>query len=260
MRTPLDPHDRVMIDDPEAAPVLDLANAMYGHLLRSLAQAYGRGPADVEDKRLHIGVALELMYMLTPIAEHLASLPAGSAHPGVNAGMTFTMLRDIARLPHGPGERETSAERLRDMAAHGASLFPDAHPLARIPVTLERIAAKIAPPPAAPNHAHAHPHQHQAAAQPAPSGTVVGAPVAAPPPAPLEVAPSPPREQGGDEIVEGKDLTLHYASKRCIHARFCVLWSPTVFKANTPGSWINPGWPADRRAWSPSPTIARPAR
>jgi CDGSH-type Zn-finger protein/uncharacterized Fe-S cluster protein YjdI len=44
----------------------------------------------------------------------------------------------------------------------------------------------------------------------------------------------------GVEYVEGKDLTLHYETKRCIHARFCVTGAPTVFLANVKGPWIHP--------------------
>jgi CDGSH-type Zn-finger protein/uncharacterized Fe-S cluster protein YjdI len=42
------------------------------------------------------------------------------------------------------------------------------------------------------------------------------------------------------EVAEGKDLRVRFYGKRCIHARYCVLWAPKVFKANTPGEWIFP--------------------
>ena len=48
------------------------------------------------------------------------------------------------------------------------------------------------------------------------------------------------KQSGGVETVEGHDLTVHFDGRRCIHARFCVLHTPTVFKANTPGDWIFP--------------------
>jgi CDGSH-type Zn-finger protein/uncharacterized Fe-S cluster protein YjdI len=41
-------------------------------------------------------------------------------------------------------------------------------------------------------------------------------------------------------VAEGKDLRVRFYGKRCIHARYCVLWAPKVFKANTPGEWIFP--------------------
>lgn len=42
------------------------------------------------------------------------------------------------------------------------------------------------------------------------------------------------------DTAEGRSLTITFDGKRCIHARFCVLGAPAVFKANTPGEWIFP--------------------
>jgi CDGSH-type Zn-finger protein/uncharacterized Fe-S cluster protein YjdI len=68
------------------------------------------------------------------------------------------------------------------------------------------------------------------------------APAAVPtgtPPPPADDAPLA-KGQPKIEIAEGKDLTIRFEGKRCIHARFCVLGAPKVFKANTPGEWIFP--------------------
>jgi CDGSH-type Zn-finger protein/uncharacterized Fe-S cluster protein YjdI len=42
------------------------------------------------------------------------------------------------------------------------------------------------------------------------------------------------------EVAKGRDVTVLFDAKRCIHSRHCVLDAPTVFKANTPGEWIFP--------------------
>ena len=42
------------------------------------------------------------------------------------------------------------------------------------------------------------------------------------------------------ETVTGKSATISFDSRRCIHARRCVLSQPTVFKANVQGPWIDP--------------------
>lgn len=42
------------------------------------------------------------------------------------------------------------------------------------------------------------------------------------------------------ETAQGRDLTILFEAKRCIHARFCVLQQPGVFKANVVGEWIAP--------------------
>jgi CDGSH-type Zn-finger protein/uncharacterized Fe-S cluster protein YjdI len=42
------------------------------------------------------------------------------------------------------------------------------------------------------------------------------------------------------EVAEGSDVVISFETKRCIHARFCVLQQPGVFKANVVGAWIVP--------------------
>jgi CDGSH-type Zn-finger protein/uncharacterized Fe-S cluster protein YjdI len=73
--------------------------------------------------------------------------------------------------------------------------------------------------------------------------TAIGAPPTTPAPAPrvsLSLAPPAPVTIDGVDHIEGKDLTLLYEGKKCIHARFCVTWGPRVFLANVQGPWINP--------------------
>ena len=64
---------------------------------------------------------------------------------------------------------------------------------------------------------------------------------------PGNVAPTP-RTVDGVDYIEGRDLTLIYEGKKCIHSRFCVTWGPKVFIANVKGPWINPDAMADRCA------------
>jgi CDGSH-type Zn-finger protein/uncharacterized Fe-S cluster protein YjdI len=42
------------------------------------------------------------------------------------------------------------------------------------------------------------------------------------------------------EIAHADGVTLLFDGRRCIHSRHCVLEAPTVFLANTPGTWIHP--------------------
>jgi CDGSH-type Zn-finger protein/uncharacterized Fe-S cluster protein YjdI len=56
---------------------------------------------------------------------------------------------------------------------------------------------------------------------------------------PGNVAPTP-RSVDGVDYIEGRDLTLIYEGRKCIHSRFCVTWGPKVFIANVKGPWINP--------------------
>jgi CDGSH-type Zn-finger protein/uncharacterized Fe-S cluster protein YjdI len=52
--------------------------------------------------------------------------------------------------------------------------------------------------------------------------------------------PPAPRPVAGVDEIEGKDLTLLFDSRKCIHSRFCVTWAPNVFLANVQGPWIHP--------------------
>jgi len=60
------------------------------------------------------------------------------------------------------------------------------------------------------------------------------------PQSPHETPPPGTSKQDGVEEIEGKDLTLIYEGRKCIHSRFCVTWGPTVFLANVKGPWIHP--------------------
>jgi CDGSH-type Zn-finger protein/uncharacterized Fe-S cluster protein YjdI len=217
MDAPIDPHNRVHINAPEAVPVLDLASSIYGHMLRCLVQAFGRGD-DEEGKRLFVNTAIDLMETLPPIGMHLAALPANHDHPGINAGVTFTMPRDIARLPRGSGEKAVMAERVVELAKSARRVFPEGHQLAGTAAILDKIAGNFGPALAADGQPAALPSRPAQRPEDIPSGSGMNK----------------------VEVAEGKDLRIRFYGRRCIHSRFCVLRAPDVFKANTPGEWIFP--------------------
>ena len=218
MRPPLDHANRVHVNSHEAAPVLDLANSLYGHMVRCLVQAFGRGAEDAEGKRFFVDMAIDLMEQLPPIGSYLASLPANHAHPGINAGVTFTTLRDTTRLPPGSGERRMMAERVAEIAKHARHVFPAGHELAGTAEALDKLTARFA----------VHNLKTVGAEHPLPA-----------PPPPVK-ADDQPASGGECEIAHGRAMDVSFEGSRCIHARFCVLGAPTVFKANTPGTWIFP--------------------
>ncbi|HVZ14053.1 MAG TPA: ferritin-like domain-containing protein [Bauldia sp.] len=245
MRRPRDPVQRVFIEDAHAASVLDLANAAYGHALRCLTQAYGRAADDTAIRRTFADAAIDLMFVLTEIGPYLASLPAGSGHPGINAGMTFTTLRDLAKLPPGPSETRIISERFLEMAKHARHVFPAGHELAGLADTLLRIGAKFG----------AGDVKTVATATSEPAAAATTAPPAAGPttgpgattPSPAHTGEVPPTATAtAVETAEGKDVVVTFDGRRCIHSRNCVLGAPQVFRANTPGAWIHPdAMPAD---------------
>jgi hypothetical protein len=128
MRRPPEPEDKVFVDEPAAARVLDFANAIYAMLLRLLVQAFGRTGKDVaKAKETHIGAAIGLMHALAKSATALASMPASAEHPGTNAGLSFTMLRGVEPFFGGAAERALIAERLKELRG-GALALAGLHP------------------------------------------------------------------------------------------------------------------------------------
>src|SRR5690606_18598492 len=111
---------RVWITDDEAAATVDLANASYNLMLRLLAYAY-QVPRGVPHKRLAIELSLGLMRIMTPVAERAVRLPVGS-RPGVNAGMTFTALRDAAPIPRGASAWRFFGERFDELVEAATAL------------------------------------------------------------------------------------------------------------------------------------------
>jgi CDGSH-type Zn-finger protein/uncharacterized Fe-S cluster protein YjdI len=43
-----------------------------------------------------------------------------------------------------------------------------------------------------------------------------------------------------EEVVHGKEVTIRFEGRRCVHSRHCVLDRPDVFVPNVPGEWIHP--------------------
>jgi len=254
LRPPLVPEGRVWIDDEEAWNTVDLANAGYALMLRLLAYSYVV-PRPLPEKALVLDLALGLMRAVAALGERAARLPAGPSNPGVNAGMSFTALRDAAPLPRGPSAWQFFGERLAELATAALALRPERDPrlqrAARILGDLQQRARRgfalatesrspgvppSTPPPVRP----ASPPDESLLKKAAP--TAAGAPSDAAsggapgggdtPPVPVTIA--------GVDHIEGRHLTLLYEGKKCIHSRFCVTGAPRVFLANVPGPWIVP--------------------
>ena len=225
------------VDAPEAAAVMDLANAIYNIMLRCLAQGFSEG--DTRRKRAFIDVAIDGMYALSPVATHLTKLKASTTVDGVTAGMSFATLRDVTPLPEGRPALAFVAERLEELA-EGATRCLLGDLSGATSARLAALAQKLRDvhvPPTVP------------VATEATSGETVKAddPQATPDSHGAAVVPDPPSgaaENHGPtaaiEVAEGTDVVIEFEAKRCIHARFCVLQQPGVFKANVVGAWIVP--------------------
>jgi len=247
LRRPVRQGARVWLEHEEAAATVDLANTAYMLMLRLISHSY-LVPRPHPAKALCIDLGLGLMRAMTPLAERAARLPAGPSNPDCNAGMSFTALRDAAPLPPGVSAGKFFLERLRELTVGATQLAVNGD--ARVAQALrilsdllrraERTFATIeqdspvvltagAPPPTPALVAPVPP------APPGAAGSSAGTAVIEP----GNVAPTP-RSVDGIDYIEGRDLTLIYEGKKCIHSRFCVTWGPKVFIANVKGPWINP--------------------
>ncbi|HEY0596691.1 ferritin-like domain-containing protein [Sphingopyxis sp.] len=217
LRKPPRPEGRVWLEDADAVAAVDLANAIYALALRLLAGAYAV-PQTNPDKALYTGCAIGLMHALTAVAERAARLPAGPSNPGCNAGVSFTALRDAAALPPGVSARHLYLERAEELGAVAEAMDPADPRCARAALILQKQAARL-------------------------RDTPIGTPVAAAAPVALaSPAPPPPATASADGVdrAEGKDVTVMFDGKRCIHARFCVTQDPATFLADVDGPWIIP--------------------
>jgi hypothetical protein len=116
MRFPPEPQGRVWISAEPAASLLDLTNATYGLMLRALAALFSSVGLE-PDVRTSLGdLALLSMRTVGALAERLTTLPASPDHPGLTAGMTFTISRSLHAPPDRRGLRVVS-ELARAVAA-----------------------------------------------------------------------------------------------------------------------------------------------
>jgi CDGSH-type Zn-finger protein/uncharacterized Fe-S cluster protein YjdI len=262
LRTPMR-SGRVWIEDEDAAAAADVANACYALMLRLIAYAY-MVPRPHPQKALAVDLALGLMRAMTPLAERVARLPAGPSNPHCNAGVSFTALRDAAPLPTGPGAGRFFRERLDEVNAACAALDDKGDvrvaTARRQLIGLVRRAVQGFAPLSAPLLVASAP---AAGGAPTPASMPVAAPGPAASPSPVPALTDSLRARAqaraaaadpiataaadpaatvvnGVEIVQGRELTLHFEAKRCIHARFCVTGAPQVFLANVKGPWIKP--------------------
>ena len=218
MRRPPTPEGRIWVSASPAAELLDIVNAAYNQMLRLLQQAYAdtRGP---HHQRAIVEAAVDLMYVISPVASELTRLPAQDGDDSCNAGMSFATLRGATSLPIGRATDEILIERLREIAAVSSLVTMGSPRLAATASRIETLTESLAS--ALGADADHPPAPSQQAAQ-----SVASAPI--------------PTIQNGVEQIEATALTLHFDAKRCIHARHCVLGQPQVFKANVEGPWIDP--------------------
>jgi CDGSH-type Zn-finger protein/uncharacterized Fe-S cluster protein YjdI len=218
--------ERVHISEPRIARWLDIGNAMYTTSLRCLLQGFGA--RDRPAKAAWLAASFALMRALVPVGQGLAARPATVAADGPHAGLTFTPLRALALLPQS-GAAAFVAERLGQLRQRAVEL-----PLTLVPgesaATWQEVIDLLAA-------------QERALRALSGSPSAARAPAAAlgqPPAVAPMLAAAPPPAVPKVEVAQGREATIFFEARRCIHSRHCVLDAPGVFKANTPGQWIYP--------------------
>src|SRR5262249_9700235 len=159
---------------------------------------YGRSVPQEGDQALLIDGAVEMMRCMAPIAEALARMPASPSRPGVNAGMTFAMLRNLAPAIEGPWEWPSLGARLNELADAAAKIASGLSALGFIEGRLRALGQELMlrrSPAVQPGEATA----------PA-KGDLMSA---------THNAPLASVSEDGIETVRGKDLTIKFNSKRC---------------------------------------------
>jgi CDGSH-type Zn-finger protein/uncharacterized Fe-S cluster protein YjdI len=254
MNPPLHAHaDRVHINRDGVRNWLDIGNAMYTTALRCLLQGFASAVST--DKSVWLQTSFALMRGLNPVAEGLAARSATANDGAPHAGLTFTMLRTLASLPEddAPG---FVAERLGELirAAEELPVAPVAGEKAgswteTIALMRREQARLLDGFPSAREmqnkrtlHATTNTNTPpERIAGPLPSAAATLAPTSTSA-SPMAVAPTPQVTSAPSKVERavGKHLTVVFEGKRCIHSRHCVLDTPSVFLANTPGEWIYP--------------------
>jgi hypothetical protein len=115
MREPVQGVERVWVTAEPAAAYLDIGNAFYGAMLNMLNQTFG--DPDPREQFMLMKASVEVMEACAAVATALARLPASEDHPGVNAGLSFAVPRNLGFRPGGSRVRETFAERLQLLRA-----------------------------------------------------------------------------------------------------------------------------------------------
>jgi len=227
LRIPPRAQGRVLIEEPDAAAVVDVANSCYGLMLRLMAHAYVI-PADKAEKAEVIGLAVGLMRACTILSEHAARLPITDGAT-INAGVTFITLRDSAPFPSGASAFLMFRERLEELAAAAGRLAANGERPTQAAQVLDALSKR------------------------ARSSLVLAAPEGTGEKASNSVGNGEPPskaaagEAGGPVVstspideVRGERVSILYEGRRCIHARHCVTGAPSVFLANVEGPWIHP--------------------
>ena len=148
---PSDVHESAkvhLLDDPLSVAICNLFDGVYELLIQMLGRLFARMQESEAELQLLAEMTTRLMgRVIGQLGDVITTLPAGLSHPGLRAGPSFHVPRNI----HTPLDKRAAwlfwRERLAELSAYCALLetFDDAPvALARIGQILDRYAARIA--------------------------------------------------------------------------------------------------------------------
>jgi hypothetical protein len=114
----LDPGKIGLVGDPLSVVCCNLFDALYEMLIQMLGRLFARVHESAEEIKLLADMTVGLMSRaLGPLGESITTLPAGPRHPGLRAGPSFYVPRNI----HTPPQRRATwiswVERLKELSA-----------------------------------------------------------------------------------------------------------------------------------------------
>lgn len=216
--------DVALITDPLTSKVVDLGNALYALMMRTFAQVFSPAPLPRE---LRVGLsaaATEIMYAMSFVGEAATRLPAGPAHPGVNAGLTFALSLSSGQLVQRCAAK-ILGERTRELANAAAKLEAN--------VALLDVASRLNAVAGCFSELHERFEEHLTLA-------VDNVVQVRQPAAPVTSPQAQALDSDDPNIARTKDIILQFNALRCIHSRHCVLGAPSVFLAHVKGPWLHP--------------------
>jgi len=204
--------------------VVDLGNSVYSLMVQTLAQVCAPVPLPSGLRQGLSDVSSELMKLTTTIGETAARLPISDEHPGMNAGLSFTLPRSFGQLVQA-NAAQILAERAAELCVAARSLEKSIQ-LPGVASGLDDLSVSL-------NEMHGKYEEHF---------TLVIDTGKTPQAQKEEVLIQDdiPTSGDSDNTASSDDITIHFDVDRCIHSRRCVLNAPTVFLANVKGAWLHP--------------------
>ena len=136
-----------MIEDPLSMDICNLFDGCYQLVMQMLGRVLLHTGESEEQLTLLSDITVDLMIdVLGPLGTTLTTMPAGASHPGLTAGPSFRLSRDVRSLPHQAAAWVLFAERLRELSAYCGFLQAEGEVsvvLTRVRESLDRYAVQL---------------------------------------------------------------------------------------------------------------------